>query len=149
MGRREKASSDRYTKPGGNDGDCGTARTGGKRQHIDFPVDVRDVHGDWEHRRAAEDDLTHHGRDDDRGGDRNQAARPPLEQEQLDGQQDGGQRRIEGGRHAAGGTGDQQDLAFVGGQVQVLGEDRAESASSHDDRPLGAEWAAGADTDGR
>ena len=42
---------------------------------------------------------------------------------------------------------DQQGLALVGAQVQVLGEDRADRAAGHDDRPLGAERAAGADAD--
>jgi hypothetical protein len=68
--------------------------------------------------------LAHQSCDGDCGGDRNCAAGPPLEQQKLDRQQNGSQRGIEGGRHSAGGAGNEQDLAFIGGQVQMLGEDR-------------------------
>ena len=51
----------------------------------------------------------------DRAGQRHrdQAARLPLEQQQLDGQQHGGDRRAERRRHAAGGAGHQQGLALA------------------------------------
>ncbi len=56
-----------------------------------------------------------------------------------------GQRRVECRGHPAGGTRDQQRLAFVGARVQELGEHRANCSAGHDDRALRAERSAAAD----
>jgi hypothetical protein len=98
-----------------------------------------------EDRATAEQRDADDRRDRDRRRDRDEAARPPLEEEELDRQQDRGERRVEGGRHAGGRPADEERLTLVGAQVDELGEDRAQRASGHDDRPLGAERAAGAD----
>ena len=81
--------------------------------------------------------------------DRHQAARLPLEEQELDGEEDRGDRRAESGRHASGGAGDEQRLSFGGRHVEHLGDDGAEGAAGHDDRPFRAERTAGADRDGR
>ena len=83
----------------------------------------------------------------DRPHNRHKAPRPPLEQQELNGEQHRGQRRVERRRHPTGGAGDQQRFALVSGQVQVLREDRSGSASGHDDRSLGTERSARADAD--
>ena len=83
----------------------------------------------------------------ERDGD--QAAGLPLEQEQLDGQQDGRERRGEGRGHPGCGARDQQRLALGTGKMKELRDQRAEGAAGHDDRTLRAEGAAGSDRDGR
>ena len=89
-------------------------------------------------------------RRDDRGHrHRHEAARLPFEQQQLDRQQHGRDRRAEDRRHAGRRAGHQQRLALGGGEVEELGEQRADRAAGHDDRPFGAERAAGADRDRR
>ena len=77
------------------------------------------------------------------------AARTPLEQQQLDGQHQCGERRVERCRHASRGAGNQQRLAFVCSQAQELREQRSDRTAGHDDRTLGAERPAGADGDRR
>ncbi len=99
--------------------------------------------------RAGPDQLRPpQGGDDDGGGDRNEAARLPLEQQQFDRKQHGGERRAEHRGHAGGRAGDQQRLALGRTQVEELREQGAERAAGHDDRTFGAERAAGADGDG-
>ena len=61
---------------------------------------------------------------------------------------DRGDRRGEDRRHARRRAGDEQRLAFGGGQVERLREERTERAARHDDRAFRAERAAGADRDG-
>jgi hypothetical protein len=72
-------------------------------------------------------------------GDGEEAARLQLEEEQLDGQQDGGDRCAEGRRHAAGGAGHKQRLALGSGEVERLCQQRPARPAGHDDRALGAE----------
>ena len=82
-------------------------------------------------------------------GHGDEAPRLPFEQQELDGEEDGRERRGEDGRHAAGGAGHEQRLALRGGEMKRLREERAERAARHDDRPFGAERPAAADRDGR
>src|SRR3546814_8400209 len=56
----------------------------------------------------------------------------------LDGQQGGGQRRIEDGGHARGRAGHEKCLALRCTEVEPLGEKRYDGAARHDDRPFGA-----------
>ncbi|KAG1242962.1 hypothetical protein G6F65_022719 [Rhizopus arrhizus] len=72
-----------------------------------------------------------------------EAARLPFEQQQLDSQQHSSQRRREDGRHAGGGAGHQQGLAFGVVQVDGLRQQGANGAARHDDGPFGAERPAG------
>jgi len=131
------------------DGDRGAAQADDEGQRVYFPTDFGDACHDGECCAAPQDELAHDGRDDDCGRDRNQAAGPPLEQQQLDGQQNGCQRSVERRRHAAGGTGNKQRFSFICGQVQVLSQDRTERPAGHDDGSLSAERATGADADRR
>ena len=70
----------------------------------------------------GQNELAYHGRDGDRGGDRNQAAGAPLEQKSSTASRidASGALKIAAIPPAAPET--EQDFAFVGGQVQVLGE---------------------------
>ena len=79
--------------------------------------------------------------------DRDHRTWPPLEQQQLNGQQDRGDRCGEHGRHAARRAGDEQRAPLRRGQMQQLPDDAPECAAGDDDRSLGAERAARADTD--
>jgi hypothetical protein len=107
------------------------------------------MRGHGEQRAVAEQDGVHparHRRGDD---ERDEGAGRELEQQQLDGKYDSRQRRPEGGGHAGRGPGCQQDLAFAGGNVDDLADQRAEGAARDDDGPLGTERATGADGNGR
>ena len=79
----------------------------------------------------------------------NEAPRLPLEQQQLQREQDRRHRCREDGRHATGRTGHEERLAFRRRQVQRLAEQRPERAPRDNDRPLGAVRTAGADREGR
>ena len=107
------------------------------------------VRGDGEDRAGAEQVAAQRAGGDagDRDGD--EAARLPLEEQQLDRQEDGRDRRGEDRRHAGRGARHQQRLALGVGEMEELGEERAEGAAGHDDRAFGAERAAGADRDRR
>ena len=100
-----------------------------------------------EQRPAAEQRHSHRPRDRCRAGNRNEAARLPFEEQQLYREQGRGHRCAEHRRHPARGARHQERLAFGGRQVKRLGEERAEGAARHDDRPLGAERSARADRD--
>jgi hypothetical protein len=79
---------------------------------------------------------------------RDEAARLPLEEQQLDGEQRRGHGRAERRGHPGGGPGHEQRLALGARQVEELRNDRSECAARHDDRALGAERAARSDRDG-
>ena len=81
--------------------------------------------------------------------DRNEAARLPFEEQQLDAQQDRGDRRRKRRGHAGRGARDEQRLALGAREMKELRDERAERAAGHDDRPLGAERASRADRDRR
>ena len=100
-------------------------------------------------RPEPEDVAARGGRRDARERDRNQAARLPLEQQQLDGEQHRRDRRGEGRRHAGRRARDEQRLALGAGQMEELRDQRSERAAGHDDRPFGAERAARSDRDRR
>jgi hypothetical protein len=68
---------------------------------------------------------------------------------QFNRQQDSRDGCAEHRRHAGGGACHQQRLALGRGEMEKLGEQRAQRAAGHDDGTLGAERAAGADRDGR
>src|SRR5207237_176272 len=79
--------------------------------------------------------------------DRNERARPQLEEKQFDGEQYGGDGAAEGRGHSRGGAGRKQGLSFGGGGVEDLTEQRSERAAGGDNRTLRAERATGADGD--
>ncbi len=81
--------------------------------------------------------------------DRQETARAPFEQQQLDREQHGRDRRAEHGGHAGRRAGHEQRLALGGRHVHALRDQRAERAARHDDRAFGAERAAAADHDAR
>ena len=101
--------------------------------------------GEGEQRTGADQERPPRERDQHRGHDRDEAARLPFEQQQLDREHDRGERRAEDAGHAGGGAGDQQSLALGRAQGEQLREQRADRAAGHDDRPFGAERAAAAD----
>ena len=76
---------------------------------------------------------------------RHEAARLPLEEQQLHGEQHRRDGRAEDRGHAGRGAGHQQRLALGGAEMEELREQRAQRAACHDDGALGAERAAGAD----
>ena len=66
---------------------------------------------------------------DARGDDeRDQGPGRELEEQQLDGQDDGGKGRAERRRHARGGTAGEEDLAFGRRDPDHLAEERADGA---------------------
>ncbi len=124
----EKADSE------GDDGDGGGLGVG-QRGHA-------------EERAGAEPEDAHDGGGDAGEGDRDEAAGTPLEEQELDGEEDGCERRGEGGGHAGGGSGYEQGGAFGVGEVHPLGYERAEGSAGHDDGAFRTEGASGADGDG-
>ena len=93
---------------------------------------------------------TRSSRRDDRGdGHRNETARLPFEQQQLDREQTRRDRRGEDRRHARRRAGHEQRLALRRGEMKQLREERTERAARHDDRTFRAERTAGADRDRR
>jgi hypothetical protein len=76
---------------------------------------------------------------------RDHASGLPLEEQQFDSEQHGGNRRREGRRHAGRGASHEQGLPLRTGQVKELRNQRADGPASHDDRALGTERAAGTD----
>ena len=83
------------------------------------------------------------------GGDGygHKGAGTPFEEQQLDGEQDGGERSGKDSGHARGRSGDEEGGALRVGEVKELAEQRADRAGGHDDGAFGAEWAAGTDGD--
>jgi hypothetical protein len=112
-----------------------------------FTVGLRDAADGEVSTGAAEDDTHRHGRHS-RQRHRNERARAILEEQQLDGEQHGGDRAAEGRRHARGGAGGEQRLPLVGAHVHELTHQRADRAARGDDRPFGTEGSAGADRHG-
>ena len=117
-------------------------------ERVDAVADVQHS-GAGKQRSGAEQRPAHDGCHRHRRRHRQIAARAPFEQQQLHREQHRRERGVEGCRHAGRGAGHQQGLALVGGQPEELCEQRANRATGHDDRPLGAERAAGADRDRR
>ena len=76
---------------------------------------------------------------------RNEAARLPLEQEQLDGHEHRGDRCGENRGHSGGSSGDQQCPALQGGEPEKLREQGSEGAAGHDNGAFGSERPAGSD----
>src|SRR6185437_8486554 len=105
----------------------------------------RAVDGDGEQRSGAEP-VNAKGSGKNAGdGDGDEGARPPLEQEELDGEQDGGDGRGKGGGHASGRAGDEQGGALVVAQLEPLGDEGANGAARHNDGAFRAEGAARTD----
>src|SRR5512135_800172 len=105
--------------------------------------------GDREHRPRAEQVRPQQRRHRGGQGHRDQAAGLPLEEQDLDGQEHRGHRRVEDRRHPARRPRHQQSFPLSGGQMEDLSDDRSDRAPRHDDRSLGPEWPARADRDGR
>ncbi len=72
---------------------------------------------------GAEPEDAHDGGGDAGEGDRDEAAGAPLEEQEFDGEEDGCERRGEGGGHASGGSGYEQGGAFSVGEVHPLGDE--------------------------
>ena len=120
--------------------------------------DDADDHGDQQ-RIGAERRVIHHGKDragaeqrhaehrgdQGGGGDRNETAGPPLEEEQFHSKEGRGDGRREDRGHARGRAGHEQRLALGGGEVKQLRHDGPKRAAGHDDRSFRAEGAARAD----
>jgi len=70
-----------------------------ERDQIDRPAEAGLP--DREEQLAAGNDVMHFGGDDAGDGQRNEGARPELEQQQLDGEDDGGNRRAENRRQTS------------------------------------------------
>jgi len=99
--------------------------------------------------RPVANDIVAHRRGGRAGqGHGNGATRLQLEEQQLDAQQDRGERSRECRGHTAGRARHQQRLALGAGEVEKLREHRAQSPTGHDDGSLGAEWSARSDGDG-
>ena len=81
-------------------------------------------------------------------GNGHERARTPFEEQQLDGQQDGGERRGEDPGHARGGSCNEQRGPFGIAQMEHLRKERTHRASRHDDGAFRAERSAGTDGDG-
>ncbi len=78
-------------------------------------------------------------------GHRDEAARLPLEQEELHREEHCGERCPEDRGHPGRRACDEQGLALGSGEMKRLGEQGPESTAGHDDRTLGAEGSSGAD----
>ena len=81
---------------------------------------------DREHRPGAEQVGPQQRGDRAGQGDRDEAPRLPLEQEEFDGQEHGGHRRVERRRHPPRRAGHEQRLALRGREMEDLGDDRPE-----------------------
>src|SRR6201999_3821320 len=90
-------------------------------------------------RSGSQEMDTQNGRGGAGDGDGNKAARPPLEEEQLDGKQDGGNGSGEGRRHSRGCAGDEQGGALGIGEVEPLGNERTDGSAGHNDGAFGTE----------
>ena len=109
-----------------------------------------EVHGrDLEHRPGAQ--QLHMDSGGKSAGDHQRDKRPRLEfkQQQFDGQNHAGDRRVEGRRHARRRAAGQQNFALGSGGMKRLSDQRADGAAGLDDWAFRAERAAGADGDGR
>ena len=104
---------------------------------------------DREHRPRAEQVRPQKRRHRGGQGHRDEAAGLPLEEQDLDGQEHRGHRRVEDRRHPARRPRHQQRFPLSGGQMEGLSDDRSDRAPRHDDRSLGPEWPARADRDRR
>src|SRR5207237_1443788 len=103
----------------------------------------RQVRGHRKERPGTEQMAAKERRGDARERDRDQAARFPLEQEELHGEERARDRRRERRGHARGGARDEQRLSLGRREPEELRDHRAERAAGHDDRSLGAERSAG------
>jgi len=93
--------------------------------------------------------MTLHLGDDCSRRDRDEAARRPLEQQQLDRQHDRRDWCAEHGRHARGCAGDQQRFPLHVAYRERLRDQRPDGTAGHDDRSLSAEWPPRADRNRR
>src|SRR5207253_5293642 len=84
-----------------------------------------------------------------RRGGRDEAPPVPIEEEQLEPQENGGDRRGEDGRHPPGGAGYEEGLALDRRQAKGLAEQGSKRAAGDDGRSLGGVGTPGADRERR
>src|SRR6185436_7193669 len=113
-----------------------------------FRSDEGGVRSDREERAHADDVAAGGGAGRAGQGDGDEAARLPLEEQELHGQEHGGHGGGEGGGHPGGGSGHEERAPLGRGQVEELRDHGAEGAAGHDDRTFRAEGAARPDGDG-
>jgi hypothetical protein len=80
---------------------------------------------------------------------RYERARFELKKQQLDGEDDAGNRSVESGRHAGSRAASKQHLALDRGGVEGLADQRADGSASLNDGAFRAKRAAGSDRNGR
>src|SRR5205823_14150120 len=89
----------------------------------------------------------HAGADSACDGDRDEGPSPELEEQELNHQEDRGDRSAERGGHARGRAAGEEGPSFARGQPEELAEYASHSPSGLDDRALRPEWTTGADRD--
>jgi hypothetical protein len=103
---------------------------------------------DREERSAPEDCGVDASRDARRHDERHERPGRELEQEKLDGEHHGRERRAEHRRHPGSRAAREQDLPLGRRHLDDLAHDRAQRTAGDDDRPFGAERSTGPDGHG-